>query len=106
MSAQNSKLQLAGLKERRRLPRSVAGGRVLATVSRKNGEVAVVGVQLLDSNAAGLGLLCPIAVEPGDLLGLHFDATPLPSRMGRVVRCDAHGDGFRIGLVAARRAAA
>jgi hypothetical protein len=102
----STNLKITGMKERRRLPRSAAGGRVLATVTRSTGDVAVVGVQLVDSSAAGLGLYSPVFVEPGDLVGLHFDGSALPSRLGRVVRCEPHGEGYRVGLAAARRVAA
>jgi len=78
---------------------------VLATFSN-DGRVGVAGIELIDSSACGLGVRSPLPATPGDLLGFHFDDTVLPSRLGRVVRCERDGDGYRIGLVAATAQAA
>ena len=87
--------------ERRRLARTPTLGLVTATISREQG-VAVATVSLIDTSACGVGVRSPIPAEPGDLFGFHFDGTVLPSRLGRVVRCEReeHGDWYRIGLVA------
>jgi PilZ domain-containing protein len=100
------RLTIDSASERRRLPRTPTMALVTATISREEG-VAVTTVSLVDTSACGIGVRSPIPAEPGDLFGFHFDGTVLPSRLGRVVRCEReeHGDWYRIGLAAEQKQA-
>lgn len=84
--------------DRRYSPRARLSGEAFAmfTDSITAGKLATI--ELVDGCAGGFGVRCPFAVEPG----ASFSMTPESGRMGRhvgmVVRCEADGDGYRLGL--------
>lgn len=84
--------------DRRYSPRARLSGEAFAMFTDSISAGKLATIELIDGCAGGFGVRCPFAVEPG----ASFSMTPETGRMGRhvgmVVRCEAEGDGYRLGL--------
>ncbi len=84
--------------DRRYSPRARLSGEAFAVFSDSLTAGKLATIELVDGCAGGFGVRCPFAVEPG----ASFSMTPESGKMGRhvgmVVRCEADGDGYRLGL--------
>lgn len=84
--------------DRRFSPRARLSGEAFAVFTDSISAGKLATIELIDACAGGFGVRCPFAVEPG----ASFSMTPETGRMGRhvgmVTRCEADGDGFRLGL--------
>jgi hypothetical protein len=98
---------LAALRLERRLAerRPVRGG-AMAAFFDEDGALSLTRVELVDASGGGMGLRCPVAVEPGVRFSLYSGTIPLPHTTGVVARCEEEGEEFRVGLRCDRRMAA
>ena len=92
--------------ERRDGEREPREGWAMAAFYDEDGALSLTQVELVDASGAGLGLWCPVEVEPGARFCLYSGATRLPHTTGVVARCVPDEDGFRVGLKCAGRMAA
>jgi hypothetical protein len=84
--------------ERRRLPRKVMKGGGVAVFTQDHCAGTVVRVELVDGSHTGLGILSPVAIEPGTSFSLIPDHAMMPRAVGMAVRCDKVEGGYHIGL--------
>lgn len=84
--------------DRRSAPRRHADGESMAIFSDNAGRHLIARVELVDSSPSGLGLLAPLAVEPGMGIALNTAGPGRPRFVGFVARCERAGLGYRIGL--------
>lgn len=92
-------LDLAALRlERRSGERRAQPGAAMAAFFDEDGALSLTRVELMDSSPGGLGLRCPVEIEPGVRFSLYSGSIPLPHTTGVVARCEPDGDDFRIGL--------
>ena len=84
--------------ERRRLPRKVMKGGGVAVFTHDHCAGTVVRVELIDGSHTGLGILSPIAIEPGTSFSLIPDHAMMPRAVGIAVRCEKVDGGYHIGL--------
>ncbi len=91
--------------ERRRGPRARLAGQAMAVFSAGTSAGSLTFVTLIDASWGGLGVLSPIAVEPGTAFSMVPDAGSFPRAVGMVVRCERADAGFRLGLATTARRA-
>ena len=84
--------------ERRAGGRMPGDGEAMAAFYDEDGALSLTRVTLVDSSRNGLGLVCPVEVEPGARFCLYSRNTPLPHSTGVVVRCRPEGEDWRVGL--------
>ncbi len=84
--------------ERRRLPRKVMKGGGVAVFTQDHCAGTVVRVELIDVSHTGLGILSPVAIEPGTSFSLIPDHAMMPRAVGMAVRCEKVDGGYHIGL--------
>lgn len=92
--------------DRRRSPRTDAQGWAMAVFCNEQGRARLARVQLIDSSRYGLGVLSPVAIEPGSAFTVHPEDPRLPATRGAVARCITTDHGHRVGLHAIQSAAA
>lgn len=92
--------------ERRDGDRRPLAGAAMAAFYDDDGALSLTRVQLLDWSPRGLGLRCPMPIEPGTRFCLYTEALALPHTTGVVARCIPDGEEFRIGLRCDARLAA
>lgn len=92
--------------ERRGEVRRPQSGFAMAAFFDEDGALSLTRVELLDASEGGLGLLCPVEIEPGVRFCLYSGTMALPHRSGTVARCVRRGDNFCIGLRCDARMAA
>lgn len=93
--------------ERRHQERQPVRGSVMAAFTDTDDGITLTRVDLVDASNGGLGLLCPVRVEPGARFALYAPEVALPHTTGVVARCTDSGDeAFRIGLRCDARLAA
>lgn len=84
--------------DRRRGARWPAVGEPMAVFTNADGHTFLTRVELLDAGDRGVGILCPIPVEPGMSVTLHTRSLIAPQVIGVVTRCEHHGEVFRVGI--------
>ncbi len=84
--------------ERRSFQRETADGTVVACVTDVLGASRLARVRMCDLSVGGVGIISSVAMEPGSRIELHAKDRPVPTVYGIVVRCDAHAEGFSIGV--------
>ncbi|MBL9000360.1 MAG: hypothetical protein JNK25_04420 [Phycisphaerae bacterium] len=84
--------------DRRRLPRKVMSGFAMAVFTAGISAGTVVRVELIDGSHTGLGIRCPIPIEPGASFSLIPEDRMMPRQVGIAVRCEEEGDQFHLGL--------
>lgn len=84
--------------ERRSFERQSADGTVVACVTDLLGATRLARVRMCDNSIGGVGIVSSVAMATGSRVELHAKDHPVPTVFGTVVRCDAHADGFRIGI--------
>lgn len=84
--------------ERRVEGREAVTGEAMAAFYDEDGALSLTRVRLLDESVHGLGLECPVPVEPGVRFSLHARGRVLAHTTGVVARCDARGESWRVGL--------
>lgn len=92
--------------DRRGLRRVAETGSAMAAFYDEDGAISLTRVDLVDSTPRGFGIVSPVEVERGVRVCLYSGAWPMPHRSGIVTRCEAEGEGFRVGLRCDDRAAA
>jgi len=84
--------------DRRRTPRRTVCGGAMAVFASGHGAGTVARVELVDASWNGLGLVSPVAVEPGASVSVLPEHAMSPRQTGIVVRCDKTDTGYRLGL--------
>ena len=84
--------------DRRRLPRKVMSGFAMAVFTAGIYAGTVVRVELIDASHTGLGIRCPIPVEPGASFSLIPEDRMMPRQVGVAIRCEGDGEQFHLGL--------
>jgi hypothetical protein len=84
--------------DRRRGTRWPAVGDPMAVFSDATGRSSLTRVELIDAGDTGVGLLSPIAVEPGMGVTLHTRSPLRPKVIGVVARCERLGGVYRVGI--------
>ncbi|MEQ8843946.1 MAG: PilZ domain-containing protein [Phycisphaerales bacterium] len=85
--------------ERRRSPRMAAQGQRLAVVFGREGGRWLLPLELRDSSASGLGLVCGQALSSGDRVTLYDEGRRATFVRGVVTRCAQREDGrYDLGL--------
>jgi PilZ domain-containing protein len=84
--------------ERRVGDRKAQTGMAMAAFYDEDGALSLTRVRILDSSDGGMGLLCPVEVQPGVRFSLYSGTIPLPHLTGTVARCIRDRDEFRVGL--------
>lgn len=92
--------------ERRSSARTRIRGGFMAAISDPEGDLFLTTAELVDASDGGLGLLCPVEIEPGSRVSLYSPRDRRPADGGTVVRCSTDGESFRIGLKRETRLAA
>lgn len=92
--------------ERRSGERVGLNGGAMAAFYDEDGAIGLTRVELVDTSGAGIGMRCPVRIEPGVRFSLYSGSIPLAHQSGTVVRCSREGEEFRIGLRCDRRKAA
>ncbi|MCE7971001.1 MAG: hypothetical protein DYG93_04985 [Leptolyngbya sp. PLA2] len=83
---------------RRTSDRGPAVGEAIATFTGPHGFAALARVRLRDRSAGGLGVRCPLAVEPGAIATLTpVQAGGMPES-ALVVRCTGRAGAYHLGL--------
>lgn len=88
--------------DRRRIPRKPMQGGAMAVFSSQMGAGTLVHVDLVDASWTGIGIKCPVPVQPGTCVSLVPDSPAWPRQTGVVVRCEAGEGGYSIGLMSKR----
>lgn len=78
--------------ERRRLPRKKMSGHAIAVFTSGDCAGTVVRVELVDASHTGIGVICPMAIEPGAAFTLIPEDARMPRCCGIAVRCRQHPD--------------
>lgn len=89
--------------ERRTTPRAKVSGQAMAVFSGASSAGSLTYVSLVDASSNGLGVMSPIAVEPGTAFSIVPETGNFPRAVGVVVRCDQCEDSYRLGLATAAR---
>ncbi len=89
--------------ERRTTPRAKVNGQAMAVFSSESSAGSLTYVSLVDASGNGLGVISPIAVEPGTAFSMVPETGNFPRAVGVVVRCDKLDDAYRLGLATAAR---
>lgn len=84
--------------DRRRLPRKQMSGFAMAVFTAGIAAGTVVRVELIDASHTGIGIKCPIPVEPGASFSLIPEDRMMPRQVGVAVRCEGEGEEFHLGL--------
>lgn len=85
--------------DRRRAVRSPASGQRLGVVFGAAGGRWLLPLELRDTSASGVGLVCGQQLEPGDRVTLYDEGRRATFIKGRVARCQPRDDGaFDLGL--------
>jgi hypothetical protein len=84
--------------DRRRLPRKVMTGFAMAVFTAGIDAGTVVRVELVDGSHTGLGIRCPIAIEPGASFSLIPEDRMMPRQVGVAIRCEGDGEQYHLGL--------
>ncbi len=92
--------------ERRGSARVPARGEMVATFRGADGRIGLTRVELVDSSDGGVGLLSPVAIEPGMTVTLRDARTRQPWTDAACVRCTREVGGYRVGLRLGHRLAA
>jgi hypothetical protein len=92
--------------ERRGCDRLLQTGSAMAAFFDDDGALSLTRVELLDFSPGGLGLRCPVDIEPGVRFCLYSNAMRLPHTTGIVARCEPDDEEFRVGLRCDARLAA
>lgn len=92
--------------DRRKTPRREMKGGAMAVFSSGLGAGTLVRVSLRDASWTGIGIKCPVKVEPGACVSLVPDDSMWPRQTGIVVRCEPDDEGgFLVGLLSRQRKA-
>lgn len=83
---------------RRAQSRAPAHGEAIATFTGPHGFAALARVSFRDTSDEGLGIRCPLAVEPGAIATLTSVQPGRATESAVVVRCAARGGAFHVGL--------
>jgi hypothetical protein len=83
--------------DRRTSERVRRTGAAMAAFFDEDGALSLTRVELVDVSEGGMGLVCPVDVEPGVRFSLYW-GTSHPHSTGVVVRCSPEGEDFRVGL--------
>jgi hypothetical protein len=78
--------------ERRRLPRKKMSGYAIAVFTSGDCVGTVVRVELVDASHTGIGVICPMPIEPGAAFTLIPEDARMPRCCGIAVRCRPHSD--------------
>lgn len=92
--------------ERRGSARLPASGELVATFRGADGRVGLTRVEMVDTSDGGVGLLSPVAIEPGMSVTLRDARTRQPWTDAACVRCVREVGGYRVGLRVGFRLAA
>jgi hypothetical protein len=92
--------------ERRTTQRARVTGQAMAVFSSTTGAGSLTYVSLVDASSGGLGVMSPIAVEPGTAFSIVPETGNFPRAVGVVARCEKFDDSYRLGLATAARRAA
>ena len=84
--------------ERRRRPRMKNDGLAMAVFSEGVEAGKLTPVRVTDTSVMGLGVLSPVAVNPGSAFSLMHESGCSPRQVGMVVRCEREGEFYRLGL--------
>jgi hypothetical protein len=84
--------------ERRVEGRQESSGEAMAAFYDEDGALSLTRVTLVDESVHGLGLVSPVAVEPGVRFGLHARGRVLAHTTGVVARCSPKGEVWSVGL--------
>lgn len=91
--------------ERRAEVRESAFGTLAATYSGE-GRHGITHLELIDRSSSGIGAMTRTRIDPGMIVTICPEGSTIPWLSGRVTRCTPEDEGFRIGMVFTRRAAA
>lgn len=92
--------------ERRGSARLAASGEMVATFRGADGRIGLTRVEMVDTSDGGLGLVSPVAIEPGMSVTLRDARTRQPWTDAACVRCVREVGGYRVGLRVGLRLAA
>lgn len=84
--------------ERRRTPRRRVSGAAMAVFATGKAAGTLTRVDLLDASYTGLGVMSPVAVEPGTSVSVIPEHAMSPRQVGIVIRCEQMDEGFRLGV--------
>ncbi len=85
--------------DRRRTVRTAANGQRLGVVFGVEGGRWLLPLELRDTSASGVGLVCGQQLEPGDRVTLYDEGRRATFVKGLVTRCQSREDGrFDLGL--------
>lgn len=84
--------------DRRETPREPIGGTVMAAFGDEREGVRLSQVELVDRSHRGMGLRANVAISPGTRVALYPQWSSVSSLAGTVVRCEACGERFSIGI--------